>query len=748
MAIDPAYRTAAEEAWRALNDSPMQRRLREEAPCWVGVVYWNPQQDSAENIRYELTRMRECGYTFVRFHATDPIERDDGTWDFSYLDLRVDIAHEVGLQVYPHMGLNKPSRLAMAAEGLSAEEVKRLGLIDERARRAVRARIEPIVNHLKDHPAITAWPLHGEPPATSIPLTDDLDRERFAAWLREHYDSPAAVHAAWLIYPDVRRDLVNEQDKEILAIADWEDAVRIAGKVVPGDNANSIAITGMNRHELFGARRDLVRFRADTTLANARILTDIIHELDPDRPVLFGNHQLFYSNGQLAWDQFGVARTADGHFSSIHLSWHFESARGEVARPHYMQSRLTADAFKGGHTNAYETTSGPVQYSGGYGNHMDAGMMRLFMFDYLAAGNEGIAFWDWIPRPGGIEAGEYGMISLSGRLTEWAEEGGRITRAMERYRHEIWAADDEAELAILRSWDTETVMCCEPRRFDCADGPSPFSRGPAQQHLRALIGAGRTAIDAQVAFVYVTETELREGIAGVYPAIYLPHVRCCSEELLEVLLDYVEHGGHLIGDVQLGFEDSWGKLRRHGPDSSLDRIFGGWIDNIHDARTRPQLVDGVPVAGFYGDLVATRATTLRRFADGRPAALRARTGAGTATLLAFDPAREAWQPGNHGMQRLLAEAYRAGRPARWSSDLPMTYRRSTPTADHWFVINDGEARSGMLQVFDRNYKRVIDVMTDAELPCVNGIPLAVEAHSGLWLRTVKDGMGGGKGIGE
>ncbi len=95
---------------------------------------------------------------------------------------------------------------------------------------------------------------------------------------------------------------------------------------------------------------------------------------------------------------------------------------------------------------------------------MDADLMRKLMFTYLASGNQNIAFWDWIPRSRGIEAGEYRMVSLSGRITEWAKEAGTISRKMQRYSDEIWAAYEQLHFGLLRSWDSEPICLLEPPR--------------------------------------------------------------------------------------------------------------------------------------------------------------------------------------------------------------------------------------------------------------------------------------------
>ena len=730
MATDPfAGPTAATlaRAWRAyrgLNDSPMQRKLRGAHPCLVGAVYWNPQEESRAGLLRELKRIRATGFTFVRFHAIEPRELAPGRYDFGYPDLRMDLAAQAGLKVYPHFHLRRADEKALAAAGLTREQADRLGPTDPRVYAALRLRAQAIVGRYRRHPALAAWPLAGEPPPTPIPLADHADKQRFVAWLKRRHRTPAAVHRAWAIYPHKRPPFV----------ATWDDALNHALRIKAGEGLR-LATTGL-KHEVYGVMRDLVRFRADQMLDDLRAEVALIREFDREHPIALGNHQLFINNAQLGWDIHASGRLADIHFSSIHLSWHFEQAVGEVDRPVYMQSRMTSDALKGGATSAYETTGGPVQFSGGYGNHMDAGLMRRLMFSYLAAGNEIIAFWDWRWRPGGIESGEYGLLTLSGAVSPWAREAGRVARAMEEYSAELWSAYEKPELALLRSWDTEMVLTVEPRRFAEDEGLSEFSRGNVQQHMRALMGAGRAAINQQVAFEYVTDEEILSGIAGVYPAIYLPGVRSCSDRLLEALLAYVRAGGRLIADVQLGFQDPWGKVRRRGRGTLLERLFGAWIDSIHDARTRPQCVDGLAAEGFYGDIARTGARVVRRFADGRAAVSEATIGRGQAVLIAFDPARMCWRPGRADVEAFLADIYRGPRPRRWWSDAPLVFRRSGAKADHWFFLNDGPARSAVLRVYDRAYRFGRDAVSSKPIDVSGTISVELPERSGVWLRLI------------
>lgn len=735
--IDPQFRAEALQAYRAFNDSVVQQRLKQEAPVQVGVVYWNQGHNTADEIRYELTRMKEAGFTFVRFHGIAPRELADGSYDCTATDLRFQIAEEVGLLIFAHAHLHKPSTFHLKEAGLTEDEADSLGLDDERVAAAVQSRMAFILNRYKDHPALGGWTMSVEHPAEGIPLQDDADRARFKNWLQDQYPSPADIHQAWAITPAVP-EWQKQGKAELLLVQDWDDAVALADRIRLQQPGARLSIAGMSFKEMYGVNRDLVRYRADCTKDTQRRTMAMIKAIDPQTVVSYGNHQMMYSNGQLGWDQHGCGRITDMHSTSIHPSWHFEPVQGELERPHYMQARLTSDVAKGAYTNCYETAGGPVQYSGGYGHHMDADLMRKLMLNFLAAGNEGSAFWSWQPRQGGMEAGEYGMLSLSGEVTPWALEAGAIARAMAKHRREIWHWDVDTELGIVRSWDTETVMAGEPPRHDLKDGPTVFSNGPAQQHVRGWIGAARAAINEQVDFQFLTTEEIEAGLSGVYEAIYLPHVRCLSEETLAALTAFVEAGGRLIADVQIGFEDQWGKLRKNAQDSLLARCFGGWIDNIHEATYRPLRVDDIEVDGFYGDLTLAGAEVIRRFDNGVPAVIEHQVGKGTATLVAFDAARMCWNA-NHGtrVEGFLADLYRGPQARRYSCDIQTTYRRRHVDADHYFIVNDGPSRSVVLRAYDQQYSQVEDVISGEIKVCTGTIGVEVPAYGGVWLRCAR-----------
>jgi hypothetical protein len=59
---------------------------------------------------------------------------------------------------------------------------------------------------------------------------------------------------------------------------------------------------------------------------------------------------------------------------------------------------------------------------------------------------------------------------------------------------------------------------------------------------------------------------------------------------------------------------------------------------------------------------------------------------------------------------------------------------ATPAADHYFLINDDEAKSVLLQT-DYEYVSVSDAITGEELEL--GAPIDLERFGGRWLRFLR-----------
>jgi len=707
------------QAYWALPNSPMQERLRREQAVQFSAVYFGFGAYDIKELEAAFRRMTDLGFNAVRFYTANPREQAPGVFDFRRPDDWMEAAEKAGIGVIFHTEWFQPSDALLSAHGLDRDQYQQAYPDDPAYLRILESQYGPLVSRYRDHPALSAWGTLGEPDPAEKDLTGE-DRQRFGEWLQAKYGTLEALDRAWNVYPETGSLMVE-------SFAD-------AWKILEGFNSPA-RISGVHRAWFnYGAGRDQREFLTEKAIRRGEAYLKVYRDLDPVHPVLTGSHQLFCNQANHRWDSDRWAKIGDCFTTSIHLAWHFDLVEGEVDRPVYMQARQTRDWFKGGWTSCYETTGGPVQYSGGFGNSMSAGLMRRLILNYLAAGNLNVSFWVWNPRPGGWEAGEYGLTSLSGALTPWAREAGRLAQLAKRYAPDFWQAGYPPELGILSSWDTDAILDMEPPRHDLAHGTGALGTGTLHQQSRARIGASRACINHHISFEYVTDRELLSGLSGRYPVIYAPHLRSVSDNIFEVLNTYVESGGILIADVQFGFLDSFGKLRKSGPQSMHDKLFGAWFENIHDARTGGPSLNGASVRGFYADMESGTAACHQSFDTGQPAVSCLRKGKGYAYLLAFDPAREAWKPGNPDMEAWIPKLLRRHIPAEWACDHPLTYRLRTRQADHFFLINDGPETTALLDIKDAPHSQIHDLIDDRILTRGTPVRVPLPAQSGTWLR--------------
>lgn len=714
--MDISYRDAAVKKRYSRVDGEVLSRLRKTCEVWSAVVYWT-RDEPADSMEMErnLRVIRDLGFQAVRFHELQPIYHGAGVWDHSKAEAWFSAAERAGIkvilcgEVFDH----PPGKL-LDEHGVARKAFDTSWFDEPEHQAVIRAYAEAYIGPLRGR--AIAWCVKGEPHPAKVDLSDPADRAAFAVWLEKKYGMLNKLNEAWRIY----------KGEEVAT--SWDAAAFL------GDPAIDGLINGTaNANKRYGALHDFARYKADRENARARVIARIISEIDPNGVIGIGSHQLFVNQPQLGWDIGEWAHIGNLHTTSIHLAWHFETVRGEVDIPVWLQARMTRDALKSGFTSAFETTGGAVQFSGGYGNHMDRGLMRRLCLAYLAAGNQAMAFWTWNCRPGGWEQGEYGMTGYSGKPMPWAEEAGRIARAMEEFRCEIWEEAPTASVGIVESWDTDAVLNGEPERHDGSDGiPGKLHGGVAGFHRRALIGAGRALTNAQIDFEYVTTAELHSGLAGCYDALVFPWHRAVNPSLFPLLLEYVNAGGRLVADLQFGFCDPAGRMLPHGRGTQLETLFGGWVEMIHDGRTGGPGWEGAPVEGFWADLCVTSATVSALFDDGRPAVLRHRIGKGETLLCALDPARAALRPGSGWAGTLIAGMARSSEPD-WSCSLPQTVRRRCAAADHYFMHNPGPACTAQI-ISSAKYTKVDDVLEEQSISGGSAIQVQIPAASASWIR--------------
>lgn len=695
-----------DQLYEGLNDSPMQRKLRALRPFPVGVVFYQQRGQGLPEIRREFEAIKRAGFDSLKqivLHGEDTAFRQQVE----------NLALDVGL--YPwYYGIG-------GWAPIGPELLRELGIpadtpmAEIEAHPAMRAYQERVLRkRIADAPRIppmTTFAARGEP-GRGHPFIGERLAGPFAEWLQARYGDVAALNDAWN--------------------APWIDGRPFDGFA----RAARVLVQPRDAHPGgdFRRYRDSLRFQADLAVADYDRLMKHLLSYEPWEPVRTGGHQLLDNQAASGWDleaQAHAAAQAGSFYSSIHLAHHFREVDGEIDRPVYLQARTIADSFKGGWAAVWESTGGPTMWSGYHSLSVDGPLITRLLLTYVAAGLRGIGIWTWNSRDVGWEAGEYALTDLNGEPSERARAAGRIARALQRHRFELWEARGEPLVGVLYSWENEAVLA----RMSLGAAPTHRAAHFQRQGSQARIGLTRALQNANLPFELVTERDLRAGLAGRYAVIYMPHVVALPADLLPRLAEYVRTGGRLVADMPLLLYDDYGRRVSTAPGSPFEALFGAVRPDFRDTTDDPQRLGDVRLEGQYAELVPTRARVTTRFAGGAPALLEAPLGAGTAVIVNGELSRMAERPGRRDVEALLVRAtLGAHLRAPFRADGVLAHRRSAPHADHYFLVNDGPARTVDV-VADRDYRRAEDAITGEAIALRGrGVRVTVPERSARWLR--------------
>jgi beta-galactosidase len=702
-----------------LHDSPMQRKLRRLRPWPGGVVFVERPGMTLEEIRGHFRQMRELGFSCLKqcqlcettdaravYHAA----LDEGIIPYWYDDAG---SEESTPELLKKLGITETIDLADLREH-PAWRRRQMALLRAQIDAPAQPRIIIAANETDGLPGTLKRDQYGLPPEA---------RNLFVAWLKARYKTVAALKEAW----NFHYAMVRARPWKT-----WRDVT--AGVVVLVNTEN----------QDYRRMMDVLRFRADAHLEMIRKRRDEHLKANPLVPARTGGEMsLFLPFAARATDMEGIAETmAEGgsFYPSIHPSWHYEEADFEYLRPNYMQAALAVDWFKGGWAASWESTGGPQQLSGGKapfvenvrdkvaGFTIDENTIQQLMLSWVAAGFKGFGQWCWNARGFGWEAGEYALLDRNMKVCGRTVAAGRIVRACRRLRDELWTAHKEPLVGVFQDWESDATYAAL-----AVGGRDMYKGWP----VRARIGAARALIDANVPWEHVTRKNLLAGLADRYRVLLLPAQLAVDEALLPLLEAYVERGGRVVLDAPGAWYNYAGRLLPTDDGTPFERLFGVRLGDYQYSRGNHVIwrLEGNALEGFVLDLQTTRAKVTATFDDGRPAITEHRLGRGAAVVLGFEATLGCWRPGRNWLQAILVKNLLGAHVPDYLCAGALAYRLATPTADHYFLMNDGAACRAHLDTGSHRYARWEDPIAERQLKI--GVALPIPAHGARWIRAVK-----------
>lgn len=706
------------ELYEQLHDSPMQQKFRKIAPVPAGVVYIQRPGEGEKEIREHFQKMKALGFTNLKQIMTLP------DWDHEAIQL---IAIEEGLIPwwYGEGGwepiTDKLLKKLEIDQDLPLDKVRLHPEMIAYQMEVMKERVKTYRAHYRKTGSREAFrgsssaynPIVGE---RGLDLSEE-GKNLFVAWAKENYKTIERLNHAY-----------NQHHHGLAAggkaFESWDDFERRWES---------------HNHRELRIIRDMLRFKADYGIQSLEQRVREFRALDPDAPYRAGGELgLFRPHAYFGVNFPGIAdamRHAGSFYPSIHFTWHFDQVRDELGPMVYVQASYINDMFKGGWAGGWETTGGPQQFGGekfGQNNKgftVDAPEMEQFTLGMLAAGFKGWGLWSWSVRTAGAEVGEYALLDHQNEVTDRAIAVGKIARAMQKHREEIWSLRKEPQVGVFFDWDNDAIWTALSIK-----GQDSLRYRP----MEARVGLSRALINKDIPFEFVTPEDIRAGLAGRYPIIYMPAILALNQDLLPLLEKYVREGGQLVLDMPGAWMDTYSALFPRGPGSPFAQLFGTVLREYqYSGINRFWTLGGRELTGSIADLRVDKATVVEAFDNGKPAVTWMKKGQGKAVIIGFEASRACFRRGNteaeEHLTKLLAEL---GAWSPLSSDQAIVYRLAGPEVDHYFLMNE-QARDihSRLEIRGLNYSRMEDAVTGEQLDPQK--PVMLEAHGARWLRLIR-----------
>jgi beta-galactosidase len=240
----------------------------------------------------------------------------------------------------------------------------------------------------------------------------------------------------------------------------------------------------------------------------------------------------------------------------------------------------------------------------------------------------------------GPESPGYGLCTPAGEPTERTEAARAMALVLDEFPELRTSRPVVPKAGLLLSRQTAFVTFAADRNMDV--------------YSAALRGAYRAFHDQNIALTFVHEDQLgRSGVPEGIDYLYWPMPVMANQQGAAALTEFVRRGGTLVAEAAPGLHREHGWTSATVPGQGMNHLFGAEeIESDHRDRVEIAMADANSIEGdwlverlrvFGAEVVAT-------FADGTPAIVENRFGAGRAILVATYPslAYDARRPAGTG----------------------------------------------------------------------------------------------------
>ncbi|WP_036746752.1 beta-galactosidase [Paenibacillus sp. UNC451MF] len=567
---------------------------------------YNPEQWPEEVWKDDMRLMNKAGVNIVSvgIFSWAALQPGPDTYDFAWLDRLMDLMAEHGIMAdlatataSPPAWLAKlhPDSLPVDENGARYAQGSRQHYCpNSKAFRLYGQRlVRKLAERYKDHPALAMWHINNEYAChISQCFCDECTRE-FRVWLEKRYSTLDELNARWG---------TNFWSQKYY---DW-DEIGLPGKTPTYPNP--------------GQQLDYKRFMSDSLLDAYLGEHRILKEITPNLPIMTNFMGAFKPLDHFEWAKHMDVVTWDSYPEPTAGIPVFAAMQHDLMRslkggqPFILMEQVTSQVNWRQHN--------PLKRPG---------VMRLWSYQTIAHGGDGVMFFQWRQSGAGAEKFHGAMVTHTG------DENSRIYREVEQLGQELKQLDAlvdsrvEARVAIIFDWHNWWAL-----ELDSKPSRDVLYLEQVKQYYQALFEH-----NVGVDFVQ-PDADLSSYKLVLAPALYMvgPGVGANLES-------YVSNGGTLLTTFFSGIVDENDRIHLGGYPAPLRKLLGICVEEFDPML--PGQTNGIAVSGngeyscnLWADLIrlegaSSLATFTSDFFAGSPAVTEHPFGQGKAYYVGTQP---------------------------------------------------------------------------------------------------------------
>jgi beta-galactosidase GanA len=576
--------------------------------------YLPPLDEWTRYIDTDIRRMKSVGFNTVVIHIDwYDIEPAEGRFAFERHDRLMDLIDQQNMSAllwpWPELQPEWVVKLYPESEWIASDGYRAGSACwDHFSVRALIERfVDRVVKRYKDRPSVIGWDLGAEAGIWVSGVSNPVDQaptarlycycastaSRYREWLKRKYGAIGNLNETWATYYD-----------------DWAQIEPVRTGV-------------FERAQIFWL--DWREFMLWNTAEFQALKIRSARNAGAKPPITahIGGWGAGYAYH--AADEFQIAKHVDILALSLFPFW---LQKSEPYKPAYGALMLDGirSAANGKPIWVEELQGGPSIFGLAYRSPTPRPEdIRLWTWQSIAHGANGIFYWNWRPETTGIEASGFGLVNYDGSISDRATAAGEVSSVVQKHA---------AFFAHARPAPAEIAIFHSPRTSLLATGEG--EEGHYRRSLRGLY----TALWESGYSVDLLVAEQLTGDLTRYKIIYLPFAYTLSVAEGQRLREFIRAGGAVYAELWCGLKDDRTFLYETVPGAGMAEALGckevsvdPGAGTLRIVRTTPcvRVPEGSTLPLFnYRENVETAAgaVVVGEFEDGRPALVSNRFGKG------------------------------------------------------------------------------------------------------------------------